>query len=111
MNDVSDDENLENALAADTSPGSEPCTWKQAMASLEAPKWKQAAVEEIDAMISNDTWEVDLPKGAAPISPGWVFKVKHNADGSIECYKARLVGKSCSQRPGIDYTEVFAPTF
>ena len=38
-------------------------------------------------------------------------KVKCNADGSIECFKARLVAKGYAQCPGIDYYEVFAPTF
>jgi len=41
--------------------------------------------------------------GEKAIGSGWVFKVKRNADRSIERYKA--------QRPGIDYNEVFAPTF
>jgi len=45
------------------------------------------------------------------IGSDWVFKVKHNADGSIEHYKACLVAKGYSQRPSIDYNEVFAPTF
>jgi len=40
----------------------------------------------------------------------WVFKVKHNTDGSIECYKGRLVAKGYNQCPGFDYIEIFAPT-
>jgi len=39
------------------------------------------------------------------------IRVKHNADGSIECLKARIVAKGYSQCPGLDYNESFAPTF
>jgi len=61
---------------------------------------------------SNGTWElVDLPPGAKAIGSGWVFKIKHNADGFVEHYMAHLVAKGFSQRSGIDYNEVFAPTF
>jgi len=38
------------------------------------------------------------------------MKVKHNADGSLDCYKARLVAKGYSQCPGFDFKKTFAPT-
>jgi hypothetical protein len=61
--------------------------------------------------LQNRTWEVvKLPPGKKAIGSGWVFHVKHLADGSIEWYKARIIAKGYSQRPGIDYTEVFSPT-
>ena len=38
------------------------------------------------------------------------MKVKHNADGSLDCHKSRLVAKGYSQHPGFDFKETFAPT-
>ena len=59
----------------------------------------------------NGTWSiVKLPPGEKAIGSRWVFKVKNNADGSIERYKARIVAKGFSQRPGQDYFETYAST-
>jgi len=97
---------------AGTTSVADPRTYKQAMQGPDAVKWHKAAQDEFISLESNGTWElVDLPPGAKAIGSGWVFKVKHNADGSVECYKTCLVAKGFSQRPGIDYNEVFAPTF
>ena len=37
------------------------------------------------------------------------MKVKHNADSSLDRYKARLVTKGYSQQPGFNFKETFAP--
>jgi hypothetical protein len=60
---------------------------------------------------STSTWElVKLPPGRKAIGSKWVFKVKRNADSSIERYKACLVAQGFSQRPGINFNKMFAPT-
>jgi hypothetical protein len=38
-----------------------------------------------------------------------VFALKRDSKGAVERYKARLVAKGFSQKPGVDYGEVWAP--
>jgi hypothetical protein len=76
-----------------------------------ADKWKDACLEEYNWHLQNGTWTlVELPPGMKAIGSKWVFKIKHNADGSIEQFKAWLVAKGFAQQPGQDYFETFAST-
>lgn len=89
----------------------EPRSFAEAIRTPEELQWREAALEEINALMANGTWTLmKLPPGKKAIGSKWVFKVKRKADGSIERYKARLVAKGYNQRPGFDYVEIFAPT-
>jgi hypothetical protein len=56
------------------------------------------------------TWElVALLKDKKIIGCKWVYKIKHNVDGSVSIYKARLVAKNYGQTYGIDYEETCSP--
>ncbi|MCO5602991.1 hypothetical protein L7F22_057133 [Adiantum nelumboides] len=72
-------------------------------------KWQEVMNEEMDALYGNETWElVPLPKGKMLIGCRWVYKVKHNSDGSVSTYKVRIVAKGYAQTYGIDYDETFS---
>jgi Reverse transcriptase (RNA-dependent DNA polymerase)/gag-polypeptide of LTR copia-type/GAG-pre-integrase domain len=89
----------------------EPTTLAEALQRPDGDKYLESAIEEVRAHLENGTWKVvRLPKGKRAIGSRWVFKIKRNADGSIERYKGRIVAKGYAQREGIDYTETFAPT-
>jgi hypothetical protein len=88
----------------------EPSTYEEAMASPDAAHWKVAMLNEITSLHANGTWELmPLPHGSKAIAAKWVFKIKRDAAGNIERYKARLVVKGFAQREGIDFNEVYAP--
>ena len=73
-------------------------------------RWADAMRHEIDSLDDNNVWElVELPAGRKTVGSKWVFKLKKNADGSIERCKARLVAQGYSQKEGLDYDETFSP--
>ena len=81
---------------------SEPRSLDEALNGLNASKWKNAAENEYQSLLNNDTWElVDLPPGKNVIGCKWVFKLKKHADGSISWYKASLVAQGYSQQAGL----------
>ncbi|GAA0152827.1 hypothetical protein LIER_11208 [Lithospermum erythrorhizon] len=98
----------QNFLAAITA-GSEPKSFKEAM---QHPEWREAMQKEMSVLEDNGKWSmVELLEGKKTFGTQWVNKVKYNADGSLERYKARLAvfGNHQVEVEGIDYNDTFAP--
>ena len=108
----------------------DPPTYKAAMASPDASRWKQSMAEEWNSILENQTFRafeeqgeltpiganlradqitpLSCPMAARPISSKWVYKTKRNPDGSTR-FKSRLVICGFQQVEGIDYGETYAP--
>jgi hypothetical protein len=66
--------------------------------------------EEFALLLENGTWELEkLPNAFKALPMKWVYKIKRNANGNIERYKARLVARGYLQKQGVDFEEVYAP--
>lgn len=54
--------------------------------------------ERMGVLDKNNTWElVPPPQRKRAIRYRWMFTVKHNADGLVDRYKARLVSNGYTQ--------------
>ena len=60
--------------------------------------------------MDNKTWHL-VPSSSNKnlIDCKWVYRIKENADGTIDRYKARLVAKGYKKKYGIDYKDTFSP--
>ncbi len=85
-------------------------TLEQAKWSLEWPEWEHAIQAELAQLWQKGTWKlIEKPAGAIPISNKWVLIKKCDKEGNIVKYKAWLVARGFTQRPGLDYGETFSP--
>ena len=88
----------------------EPVTVEEALSSPDKEKRRGAMPTEMNSLEENNIWElIELQEGRKALGSKWVYKVKTDADGSIKCYKVRLVAQGFSQKFGTDYNETFCP--
>ena len=88
----------------------EPTTMEEALSSSAKSKWKKALDNEYSSLMAHKTWGlVKAPEGRDIIDSQWVFKVKINADGTIERHKACLVARGSMHTAGVDFEETFSP--
>lgn len=76
----------------------------------EASRWREAMQKELNSMKELGVFSITkLPEGTKAVSCRWVYRIKTTAMGKPE-YKARLVARGFTQREGLHYSEVYAPT-
>lgn len=87
-----------------------PTDYLSAIKSDQSEHWNKAMLEEIGSIMANKAFELVKRKPEMKVLPlVWTYRIKTQPDNTILKYKARLVVKGCSQRPGIDFTDTFAP--
>ena len=66
-------------------------------------------IEEYKLIMKNDVWEVvPRPTGKSVVTSRWIYKIKHDADGSVDKYKARFVACGFTQKEVIYYDKTFS---
>ena len=81
----------------------EPTCYSQAVKHHE---WRQAMDNEFNSLQQQGSWVlVPIRPEINLIACKWVYKLKTNADGSINKHKARLVAKGYLQQPEVDFIE------
>lgn len=69
-------------------------------------KWIIEMQEEMKVIHKNQTWElVDRPLHKNAIGIKRVYRIKLNADGTVNKHKARLVVKGYAQQFVVDFSE------
>jgi hypothetical protein len=98
------------AVANDMSDVIIPKSYAEAMRTPQAPMWADSMGDEMNSIISKETFVwVPRPRNAKVIPTRWVYATKQDAMGNIQRYKSRVVAKGFKQVEGIDFNETYAP--
>jgi hypothetical protein len=59
--------------------------------------WKYAMTEEYQSIMKNDVWDIfSRMKRKYVVTSKWIYKIKHDTDGSVEKYKVIFVARRFS---------------
>lgn len=91
-----------------------PKTYREAMASPDAPKWQAALDKEMRSCERQKVWTLvrrdTLPRGTNILPCKEVFKIKLDEHGRVVEHKARFTPKGFRQKHGVDFFDTFART-
>lgn len=88
----------------------DPRSYEEARDRRNHRKWREAMEDEIWTIQQKPVWTLtERPAGKKFIATRWVYQVKKKANGIIDSYKAMLVAKRFSQKPGTYLGEIYAP--
>jgi len=72
----------------------ESTSFQEAIDSPNHKEWMEAMRDKMDSIARNEVWKLsDRSPRCKLIGNKWVFKIKHQVDGSMDKFKARLVVK------------------
>ncbi|GKF72205.1 ribonuclease H-like domain-containing protein, partial [Tanacetum coccineum] len=73
------------------------------------PNWQNAMRDEYHALIKNQTWTL-VPRlpNTNIVRCMWLFRHKYLADGTLSCYKSRLVANGSTQLKRVDVDKTFS---
>jgi hypothetical protein len=105
---------LAYSLDIESDDQEEPKTLKQALSGPDRAKWRQALIEEFQAIADLGVFRLiprrEVPVGRRILTGKPVFKVKRDENGDPTRWKARWVVKGFLQVFGIDYDKTTSPT-
>ena len=71
--------------------------------------WQAAIDAEMASLVEKNTWIQDDSPSAQPLPTHVILKIKRDADGNVDRFKARVVAGGNFQTYGKDYMETYAP--
>ena len=90
--------------------GEKASTYEEAIHSEHRDEWRKSMESEMKLLNDHYTWKlVQMQSSHKEVGYKWVFRIKRDPTVKFIGFKARLVAKGYTKRPGIEYTETFAP--